>query len=216
MPPPSTHSGGRLRRILVVVVIAMILAGAYATARIGPYLATEDPLVRSDAIFVLAGTRMLRPLEAADLYKEGYAPQLVITRDRDEANVYDVVARRGHPILRDADRAREVFLAMGIPADAILVPDRAHDSTAAEAMTLRQLALGREWRRVIVVTSKFHLRRAAFAVRRELAGTGVEVVMRASRYDPLEPEGWWTRRAETRWVASEVPKLIAYVLGLGA
>jgi len=107
-------------------------------------------------------------------------------------------------------------VSMGIPRDAIVIPDRRHDSTAAEAITLRELAARHRWRRVLVVTSNYHLRRAAFAVRRELRGTGVEVTMRGSRYDPLRPERWWSRRAEIRWVASEVPKLAAYLFGLGA
>jgi uncharacterized SAM-binding protein YcdF (DUF218 family) len=216
MPPIPLRPGGPLRRLLIVIVVAAAVAAGYAFDRLGPYLAPEEPLVKGDAIFVLAGTRMLRPLEGADLYNEGYAPLLVMTRDRDEVDVYEVVARRGLPIQRDVDRARDVFVTMGMPASAILIPDRVHDSTAAEAITLRELARERAWRRVIVVTSKFHLRRAAFAVRRELEGTGVEAVMRGSRYDRLTPARWWTRRAETRWVLSEFPKLVAYLLGMGA
>jgi uncharacterized SAM-binding protein YcdF (DUF218 family) len=127
-----------------------------------------------------------------------------------------VVAGRGHVIERDADRTREIFVAMGIPRDAILIPDQVHDSTAAEAETVRELADRRGWRRVIVVTSRFHLTRSGFAMRRALGNRDVQVIMRASRYDPLTPEGWWTRRPEVRWVVSEFPKLVAYMLGLGA
>jgi uncharacterized SAM-binding protein YcdF (DUF218 family) len=105
---------------------------------------------------------------------------------------------------------------MGIPGEAVLIPPRVRDSTAAEAITLRELAGQYGWRRVIVVTSRFHLTRARFAVRRELAGRGPEIIMRATRYDPLKADRWWTRRAEGRWVLSEVPKLVAYVVGLGA
>jgi hypothetical protein len=40
--------------------------------------------------------------------------------------------------------------------------------------------------------------------------------MRGSRYDDARPERWWTSRGDIREMISEVPKLIAYVLGLGA
>ena len=216
MPPSRIRAGGHPRLILVLLLLAAIALGLYAFAQLGQFLTKEDPLVKADAIFVLAGTRLVRPLEGADLYLEGYAPRLVMTRDVQEESAYEHMAGRGHAVTRDVDQIRDVFVSMGIPRDAIVIPERRHDSTAAEAITLRELAARHRWRRVLVVTSNYHLRRAAFAVRRELRGTGVEVTMRGSRYDPLRPEQWWTRRAEIRWVASEVPKLAAYVFGLGA
>lgn len=216
VPSPPTRTGHRLRRLIIVVVLATLAIGAYGFTRIGPYLTREDPLQKADAVFVLAGTKLLRPLEAADLYREGYAPTIVMTRELEETSAFEALQRRGVPFLQDADRAREVMESMGIPAAAIVVLGRLHDSTAAEAITLRELAAERQWRRVIVVTSRFHLRRARFALQRELAGSGLDIVMRSSRYDPLRPERWWTRRGEVRWVATEAPKLVAYMLGLAA
>jgi uncharacterized SAM-binding protein YcdF (DUF218 family) len=216
VPPTRIRAGGPFRLRLTVVVLVLAAAFAYVFTQLGPFLTKEDPITRADAIFVLAGTRMMRPLEAADLYFEGYAPRLVMTRDLQEERAFNDVARRGYPFAPDAERARDAFVSMGIPRDAILIPDRVHDSTAEEAITLRELAARHGWRRVIVVTSKYHLRRAAFAVRRELRDGNVVVMMRASRYDPMRAERWWTRRAEIRWVASELPKLVAYALGLGA
>jgi len=81
---------------------------------------------------------------------------------------------------------------------------------------LRELALKYKWRRVIVVSSKYHLRRVGLAGRRALRGTDVEIVLRGSRHDAALPDRWWTRRRDIRWVAAEVPKLIVYALGFGA
>jgi len=41
-------------------------------------------------------------------------------------------------------------------------------------------------------------------------------VMRGTPYDRAQPERWWSRRADIRWLLSEIPKLMAYRLGLGA
>jgi uncharacterized SAM-binding protein YcdF (DUF218 family) len=215
VPPLNPRTGGFFRRILVIALFLVVGGAVYLFVQAGNLLTHEDPLRKADAIVVLAGTRMTRPLEGADLYLEGYAPRVVMTREPQDAGD-TVVSRRGFRVQADVDRAREVFIDMGVPREAILIPDRIHDSTAAEAITVRELAAQYRWRTVIVVTSRFHLTRAGFAVRRELAGTDVDVVMRASRYDPLRPQRWWTRRGETRWVVSEFPKLIAYLLGLGA
>jgi hypothetical protein len=42
------------------------------------------------------------------------------------------------------------------------------------------------------------------------------LIRRGSRYDQSTPERWWRRRSDIRWLLSEVPKLGAYALGLGA
>jgi hypothetical protein len=74
----------------------------------------------------------------------------------------------------------------------------------------------RGWHRIIVVTSPYHLRRAGFAMRRELKGTDVVVEMHGTRYEPANPARWWTSREDLRWVLDEGTKLVAYELGLGA
>jgi uncharacterized SAM-binding protein YcdF (DUF218 family) len=216
VPPSRIRAGGALRLILVLFALAAAAVVVYATAQLGAFLTREDPLVKADAVFVLAGTRIVRPLEAAELYLDGYAPRIVLTRDVQEERAIQRLAERGQHFESDAERARSLFIGLGIPRDAVVIPARVHDSTAAEAITLRELAVHHGWRRVIVVTSKYHLRRARFAIDRELRDTNLEVNMRASRYDPMQADRWWTRRAEIRWVASELPKLVAYVLGLGA
>jgi len=208
-------SGGSRRQLLAIIAALLVAAAAYAFLGLGTFLAREDPLQPADAIFVLAGTELKRPLEGADLYFSHYAPVIVMTRERAERAV-EVVRRRGLTLPPDVERAREVLVELGVPREAVMLPDRIHDSTAAEAITLRELAQMKGWRRVIVVTSRLHLRRAGFAMRRELRGTGIAVMMRGSRYDETTPERWWTSRADIREMLSELPKLIAYVLGLGA
>ena len=215
MPPVTSRSGGRLRQILIPLTVVVAAATAYAFDRLGPFLALEHQLQKADAIVVMAGTPMTRPLEAADLYLAGYAPTIVMTRPTPEGGER-ALAARGIPFDEDVQRARSVFLKLGIPEAAILIPPKIHDSTAAEAITIRELAGRHRWRRVIVVSSHYHLRRTAFAFGRELGESNVEVMMRGSRYDGLQPERWWRTRSDIRTIIPEVPKLIAYLLGLGA
>jgi len=215
MPPRAPASGGSLHRIVLSLCAVGLVLGTYACVELGSFLADEDPLQKADAIVVLAGSRFSRQLEGADLYLAGYAPRIVLPREiRDPAE--SVLATRGLQIPEQVERIRDVYIQLGIPSAAIVIPPRLHTSTAAEAITARELSTEHGWRRVIVVSSKYHLRRAGFAFRRELRDTGVEVVMRATRYDPSEPERWWRHRADLRDVVPETLKLVAYVLGLGA
>lgn len=200
--------------IVAAAVIALALL-AYAFANVGRFLSREDPIGKADAIAVLAGTRMDRALEAADLYKAGYAPRIVLSRQVPERS-FQVLAERGIILPSDADVIRDTLEKLGVPREAIVLPEPIHDNTAQEAQTLRQLAVEGRWHRMIVVTSKYHLRRAGFALRREFRGADIDVEMHGTRYDDVDPERWWTSRKDWRWVLSEGGKLVAYELGLGA
>ena len=215
MAIPSSHPHLTFRRVLAAVAAILCALAAYGFTQAGRFLTKEDAIQKADAIAVLAGTRMDRPLEAADLYKQGYAPRVVLTHGTPEA-AFSALTARGVMFPSEADEARDVFIRLGIPADAIILPPRIHDNTAQEAQTLRELAQQNGWRRIIVVTSRYHLRRAGFAIRREMAGSGVEVEMHGTRYEAVDPDRWWATREDLRWVLDEGAKLIAYELGLGA
>jgi uncharacterized SAM-binding protein YcdF (DUF218 family) len=200
-------------RAALLVAGLVLVAGVFAFLNVGSFLAAEDPLEHADAIFVFAGTRAERPLEAFDLWKEGYAPRVVVTRAVAE-QAMSIVERRGIRVESDIDLNRTVLLQLGMPRSALIIPDRIHDNTAEEAQTLRELVVRNGWHKVILVTSKYHLRRAWLASRRELRGLNVRLIRRGSRYDAATPSHWWQRRADIRFLLAEVPKLIAYEAGL--
>ncbi len=204
-----------VRRAAAFAALALVLGGVWLLFEGGRFLQHEDPLERADAIFVLAGTRLERPLEAVDLYKEGWAPLIVLSPGRSE--LAERVARsRGVRVPTGSALTRDVMLQLGVPASAIVADEGYVDNTAGEANLLRAMVIARGWKRVIVVTSKYHVRRAGFAFRRALQGTGARAIMRASRYDPSDPANWWRYRADVRFALSEWEKLALYWLGLGA
>jgi uncharacterized SAM-binding protein YcdF (DUF218 family) len=213
VPPPVPRPGGRFRRFSVVALLLLGAAGVYAFINLGRWMSPEDPLQKADAIFVLAGTVADRPLEAADLYKAGYAPKILVTRDKPEYGA-QIAAERGAPLPDNSELNRRMLLALGVPDSALIVPDRIHDNTAQEAATLREVARRNGWRRVIVVSSKYHLRRVSLALHRELRGTNVQIIRHGTAYDVAAPDRWWTRRYDIRWLLSELPKLLAYAGGL--
>jgi uncharacterized SAM-binding protein YcdF (DUF218 family) len=214
VPSPRRKLTFTTRRIAALAGVVFVAATAYAFLRVGRFVAVEDPLQPADAIFVFAGTYAERPLEAYDLYRSGWAPRLVVTRATVEQATFEL-ERRGVRIPTEHDLTRDALLRLGVPASAVIAPSFVHDSTAEEARTLGELVREHRWRRVILVSSKYHMRRVKLAAGRYLQGTNVQLIARGSRYDPSTPDRWWTRRADIRWLASEVPKLIAYALGLG-
>ena len=204
-----------VRRGIVVAFLALMAGGVWLLLEGGRFLQHEDPLEHADAIVVLAGTRLERPLEGADLYKAGWAPLIVISPGRPEPSVR-MIRARGIPFPLESEQQRDTLIRLGVPASAIMADDGFVDNTASEANLVRDLVIARHWHRVIVVTSKFHVRRAGFAFRRGLEGTGARPLMRASHYDPSDPANWWRTRADVRFGLSEWGKLVLYWLGLGA
>jgi uncharacterized SAM-binding protein YcdF (DUF218 family) len=211
--PSILRPRGSFRRVLLIAAVVTAAGSGWAVYRLGSLLSREDPLQRADTIFVFAGTRMERALEAAELYLEGYAPSVVLTEEVPDGGVA-ALEDRGFDLLSHAEMSRDMMVRLGVPSDAILIAPGLHNSTAAEARTLRSLARLRGWRRIILVTSKFHTRRAGLAAGRELSRMGTEIILRGSRYDPADPAHWWRTRRDARSVAVETQKLVAYWLRL--
>jgi len=213
--PGTSRLSTYARRAAAVAALACAVGGVWLLLEGGRFLQHEDPLEHADAIFVLAGTRMVRPLEAVDLYKAGWAPLIVLSPGRLEPSER-LLRERGIPFPPESELLRNTLIRLGVPASAIVMSDDSVDNTASEANLLRAMVIARHWHRVIIVTSKYHVRRAGFAFRRGLEHTGAAPIMRASRYDNSDPANWWRNRADVRFALSEWQKLLLYWLGLGA
>ena len=200
-----------LLRLAALAAVLLIIA-AVAAPRLGAWLVVEDPLQKADAIFVLGGTLFERPLEAVDLYHEGWAPRLLLMRQiADDGEVE--LRRRGVVYQREIDVQVDVLMRLGVPRSAIEILDE-QDSTKDEADALRAVVVANRWPRVIVVTSKQHTRRARLVMNRRVADTGAQVMVRASRYDKTDVNAWWRQRGTLRFTLFETQRLIAYWLGI--
>jgi uncharacterized SAM-binding protein YcdF (DUF218 family) len=195
---------------LAIVCAALLCFLPFA----GRYLVVQQPLEHADAIVVLAGSRAERWLEGVDLFRAGWAPRIVLSRGRieyAEARLHDMGIR----FPEEADLVRDAMVQMKVPADAISMLPESLDNTAQEAAAARAMATASGWSRIIVVTSKYHSRRTAYAFAREFRNVPIAVLIRSSNYDTAAPDRWWTTRQDFRYVTSELQKLVAYRLGLG-
>lgn len=195
-----------------VILAPILLVSALTLPRLGSWLVVRDPLARSDAIIVLGGTMYERQLEAVDLYAEGWAPRIYLFRELADWGELALV-ERGVPYTPVVDVQIEAMLRLGVPRDAILILDRA-GSTAQEADFVRELVTAQKMSRVIVVSSMQHTRRARLVMRRKLAGTGADVIVRPSRYDRSDVERWWSQRATLRFTLFETQRLLGYWIGI--
>ena len=202
------------RLVLLVLIVALAFGGWRLFLSLGQILHSEDPLVRADVIYVLGGTRVERVAEAGQLYREGWAPRILLSRQVSEPAELQLRAA-GLDIPTETHLQRDVLRQMGVPPDAIDEVRSEQVATANEVEELAGLATSRGWQRLIVVTSKLHTARSSLAMRRRFAPLGKQIVTRASRYDTSDIERWWSNRSTFRFVLFEAQKYVAYAIGVG-
>jgi uncharacterized SAM-binding protein YcdF (DUF218 family) len=204
-----------LKRFLIrgaLVAALLLLFSAIALPRLGGWLVVEDPLQKADALIVLGGTAYERPLEAVDLFKEGWAPRIYLLREISDWGERELIAR-GVSYPRPIDMQIDLLRRLGIEEAAVHVLDQAN-STAEEATLVYDLAVREKFSRLIIITSKQHTRRARLVMNRRLDDTGVEVIVRASRYDKSNTDQWWSERSTLRFTLFEMQRLFGYWIGL--
>jgi uncharacterized SAM-binding protein YcdF (DUF218 family) len=202
------------RWLLAVLLFFAGVAGAYAGRRpaltaVGAFLIVSDAPQPSDAIVVLSGSVPDRILEAVDLYEQGWAPRIILTREHPLPGLAEL-RRRGVELPEHHEHNQRIAEQLGVPRAAMYVIARKAASTFQEAQALLAELRSQKMRRVIVVTSKVHSRRARW-IFRDLAGGDPEVLIRASRHDPFTAESWWHGRGYTRRVVIEYGKLLTYL-----
>jgi uncharacterized SAM-binding protein YcdF (DUF218 family) len=136
------------------LAVAVLAAGAMVAlaAAHAPRSSAVPAVVSADAALVLSGdVDYLRVARAAELFREGAVPVVVIT---------------GRGIGGDsAEEMRDECVRLGVPSDRV-VTEPASTSTRENMLFAAPVLRGRGFRRVALVTSAFHMGRAERAARR--------------------------------------------------
>jgi len=169
-------------------------------------LIRTDPPVRADIIVVLGSFRLERTLEAGMLFREGWAPRILLLRPPDL--VRDSVRQQlGIHVPVFLDIQKDALAQMGVPAAVILDSPETQDSTLTEAAAVAEFARQQGFKRVIVVTSPYHTGRAGSTF--DAAAKGAfQVVIRPDRYEDVDPDRWWRRFPDRTDVTLEYLKTL--------
>jgi uncharacterized SAM-binding protein YcdF (DUF218 family) len=175
-------------------------------------LITRAELPRAETLVVLSGSTSYeeRAGWAAQLFKEGRSPHIVLTNDDTRGGWSNAQQRNPYFVERSVEELRRA----GVPAQSIEVLPRAVNSTYDEAVLLREYATARGVGSLLVITSGYHSRRALWTLRRVFRGSGVEVGLSAApagRQTPA-PSTWWLSAWGWHLVAGEYLKFIYYWL----
>ena len=211
----ATARRAGLRRAAYAALALLVLAlAAYALRAplltgVARLLTVRDPVSRADLVLVLGGEVNTRPFHAAELYRRGVAPRVVLVRERAGPAV-----RQGLLPGR-TDVAVLILRRGGVPDSAIVVlePPGGAASTADEARALRGYLRATGLRRVAVVTNPYHSRRARIALRRGVRGLPAEILVMPVPAWGFTERDWW--RSEDGLLAyfGEYVKLAVYLAG---
>jgi len=172
----------------------------------------EDPLRPAVAIAILGGKMPFRAMEAAELYRSGYAPEVWLP-GMEGAAEHDPINRMGFSPF-EHDLYYKVLERLGVPRHAVRVLSPSVKNTRAEvtliAATLRETGGGR----VIIVTSPWHTRRVKVIWWR-VSRPSDELTVHYTRHEPatLRLDRWWERSQEREIVYREAGGMLDASLG---
>lgn len=187
------------RKLLILVLSFIVIGGSLYWQHVphrwfGYYLAPTDTLTKADAIVVVSGSQD-RIKHAVDLYKQGYAPTLILSG----------AAREG-----DTSNARAMAIEAtrsGVPVEAIVLEEKAAN-TYENALYTRDIVTAQQMKKLILVTSPYHQRRVYNTFLATFKETDARLQNSPSVYSPWHPNSWWNDPTMKHLTQTELVKLL--------
>ena len=170
----------------------------------------EDPLIKCTAIVVLSGAMPERALQAAEIYREGYAPEVWITQPTEPKQT---MSGLGVAFEGEEESSRRVLVHEGVPEKAIHILSPGIVNTADEIRVIADSLKRAQGTAAIVVTSKAHTRRVRALWNHLEAGRG-QIIVRAAKTDSFDATHWWRSTRDALDVVREVLGLFNVWAGL--
>ncbi len=191
---------GRAGSVALIALAAALVCAVIFVLGVGRWLVVEDPLEKADAIVVLSGRIPIRAIEAARLYRAGYAPQIWLTQPAEPGSS---LAALGIPYSGEDFFNARVLIHEGVPSSAIHALTPPINNTADEVRAVAAELRRENGSTVIIVTTKAHTRRVRRLWQRLAGGQG-RAIVRAAAGDPFDPAHWWRTTGDALDVVREV------------
>ncbi len=193
-----------LKWLLGLLILAFTLR-FLALPALGRFLVAEPDTAPADAAVVLSTGVDYYPrlMEAAQLYREGRVPLVVINGNRKTDALRELEAMgyvRPAPWDEAAKRMLEV---LGVPREKVIAvsAEDVYDSIS-EARTVSPILATRGLQRLTIVTSRFHTRRATHIWRNRVQQS-YRIDTAPARRDPFDTDGWWRAGRQIRQLMAE-------------
>jgi uncharacterized SAM-binding protein YcdF (DUF218 family) len=187
--------------LMAVAIVLYSLRGKLLSGLARAWM-INAPLVKSNAIVVLGGDPNSRAYEAARLYRDGWAPLILVMNPKLQAtDRLGITMSQGEMTWR--------ILTNAVPVAAIQVRGTNLDSTFDEAVTVRKWMKETGANSVIIPTGPFHSRRVRWIFRKTL-GDSAALTIRTIR--PETCNDWWQHESSLIDFQNETIKFAFYLI----
>jgi uncharacterized SAM-binding protein YcdF (DUF218 family) len=205
----------RRSKLILLIIAAIIVSQLIAQhqrilAAFGDYLIYQQEPQIVDVIVIASNWEdtVLRARGAADLYAKGLAKKIFIPR-MDRMRGAEEIKQLGINVPENRDVVTNILVGLGVPADAIETSTEEVFDTWDEAAKTKNFIEQKKYSSVLLVTSKYHSRRAYLIFKNALKGKA-KVISVPSSHDVVYPESWWKHREDAKAVSMEYLKLLIY------
>lgn len=204
----------RLFRHICTIVGGLTIFGALLAILVlafaGNWMRVNEPPIKADYILPLAGN-MNRMVKAAELYKEGFAPSILLSRPRDLApEPLDEVKRlMGYPEYSLDETVARILKVLDADSAIIEPFGNGHASTVEEIEALKK-HFGDRRPTLLVVTSPYHARRAKMIMEDLMPEYRFSVTVSD---DGKFQDDWWRDQDSAQYLVMEFAKTAYYLVG---
>jgi uncharacterized SAM-binding protein YcdF (DUF218 family) len=185
---------------MAALAMAAVVSAALAAPRL---VVTEVPLEAPDALVVLASHEWERIPAAASLAAASPRAAVVLTVPRRFSELSCHLCGERPRWLNRLGVAGDRIVEVALPPEA---------GTWEEALAVTEAARARGWRRLLIVTSAYHTRRALWSFRRAVHGDRDVGVRSAAGFSRLRPSRWWASVEDAWYLGYELAALAKYAL----
>jgi uncharacterized SAM-binding protein YcdF (DUF218 family) len=200
------------RRVLLALFACIVILALWAWRKPGTLLRgaadlwiVSDEPAPADAIAVLGGGLEYRPFAAADYYRRGLAPKILIS------NIGATPAERLGVLQSHVRANSEVLQKLGVPTAAIESFGDHPSDTFAEATALHEWAVRNGAHRIIVPTDIFATRRLRWTLH-HVFGNDAAILVPAVNPPEYLRDNWWKNERGVIGFQNEVMKYLYYRL----
>lgn len=188
---------------VVILFIVMFMSGLIMVGAplLKKGLIVDMPLQHADALIVMAGSQSERLPVAADLYKRGMAPRILLANDGVSAAFSPEKQRNLYQI----EWAVEELVGFGVPREKIVKLPFYGSATMFDVLAVKKYLVQTGQEKIIVVTSDYHTRRTYWTFRHALKDSAVYISVFPAESNSVGAKG----------IVIEYVKLVFYVLKYG-
>ena len=176
---------------LLIIFLFIILVYYYLLPGIGSFLVFRTNLQHEDVIIILSGSNERIPY-GVKLYKANYSDKIIITGSNTE------------PL-------KEKAIELGVTPKDIIMEDKAK-TTYENALFSRNIMMQNNFTSAIVVSSPYHMRRAAWLFGRAFKNDNITLLYSPVNNSWFKPEKWWANKMGIHVVMSEYAKFVYYTI----